>query len=200
MATEQMASKVSHAELSQGLALSIDSIEARWYALYVCANHEKRVAAQLCERSIEHFLPIYESVRRWKDRRKLVQLPLFPGYVFVRIRVPNRLEVLRIPSAVRLVGFNGAPTALGDEEVESLRSALTQGVRVEPHPYLTAGRRVRIVAGALLGYEGILIRWKRNSRVVLSVELIQRSIMVDIDTADLQLLPKASRAPTRVQG
>ena len=102
--------------------------ELRWYAAYTSANREKGVSKQLACRAIEQFLPVYESLRRWKDRRKLLQLPLFPGYVFVRLALRNRLRVLEIPGVVRLVGSNGTPTPLFDEEVESLRRALENEV------------------------------------------------------------------------
>ena len=158
----------------------------RWYAAYTCANHEKRVAQQLAQRSVEHFLPLYEAVRRWKDRRVRVQLPLFPGYVFVRLPLRDRLQVLQIPSLVRLVGFNGLPTALPDHEMEAMRDGLTRQLRAEPYPYLTAGRRVRIIRGPLEGLEGILLRKKGKLRVVLSLQLIMRSIIVDIDLAAIK--------------
>lgn len=165
--------------------LPSDSCELLWYAAYASANREKRVAEQFAHRSVEHFLPLYESVRRWKDRRKLLQLPLFPGYIFVRLALRNRLQVLQIPGVVRLVGFNGIPTPLLDEEVESLRRALAHGVRAEPHPYLRAGRSVRITAGPLAGREAIVVRHKGKQRVVISTELIQRSIMLEIDALDV---------------
>jgi len=162
------------------------SFEGRhWYVAHTCANHEKRIAIQLGQRSIEHFLPLYDSMRRWKDRRMNLQLPLFPGYLFVRLALRDRMQVLQVPSVVRLVGFNGAPAALADEEVESLRCALMRGVRAKPHPFLRVGRRVRITAGPLAGREGILVRWKGDLRVVLSTELIQRSILVDIDASSV---------------
>jgi transcription antitermination factor NusG len=166
----------------------IEYFEPHWYAAYTCANHEKRVAQQLDRRSVECFLPLYESVRRWKDRRVRLQLPLFPGYIFVRIALKVRLRVLEIPSVVRLVGFNGFPTALPYVEIESLRRGLTCPLRAEPHPFLTEGRRVRIKDGPLVGMEGILVRRKGNLRVVLSLDLIVRSIVVDIDSADLELI------------
>jgi len=159
--------------------------QARWYALYTCANHEKQVAAQLHVRAVEHFLPLYSSVRRWKDRRVRLDLPLFPGYVFIRLALQNRLRALEIPSVVRLVGFNGQPAALPDEEMEILRSGLRQSLRAEPHPYLTVGRRVRIAGGPFAGLEGVLKRKKNSLRVVVSLSLIQRSLAVDVDVADV---------------
>jgi len=119
-----------------------------------------------------------------------LQLPLFPGYVFVRMAVVDRLRVLQVPGVVRLVGFNGQLAALPDEEIEALKNGLAGGVRVEPHPFLTAGRRVRIKAGPLEGREGILLRRKGSLRVVLSIEVIQRSIVVDVDVADIQPLTR----------
>jgi len=160
--------------------------EPAWYAAYTSANHEKRVAEQLAVRSVEHFLPRYASVRRWKDRRVRLELPLFPGYVFVRLALRDRLQVLKIPGVAKLVGFNGTPTALPEEEITALRASLASGVRAEPHPYLTAWRRVRINAGPLTGIEGILLRRKGNVQVVLSVDLLQRSISIGMDLADVE--------------
>jgi transcription antitermination factor NusG len=160
--------------------------QAHWYAAYTCAQHEKRVAAELGMREVEHFLPLYSSLRRWKDRRVQLEFPLFPGYVFVRLALCDRLQVLQIPSVVRLVGFGGLPTALPDEEIGILRKGLCQGVRAEPHPFLTVGRRVRITAGPFAGLEGMLKRKKSILRVVVSLDLIQRSVAVDVDATDVR--------------
>ena len=165
-----------------------------WYAAYTCAKHEKRVAAELGAREVQHFLPLYSSVRRWKDRRVQLELALFPGYVFVRLALRDRLQVLQIPSVVRLVGFGGLPTALPDEEMEILRKGLCHGLRAEPHPFLTIGRRVRITAGPFAGLEGVLKRKKSNLRVVVSLELIQRSVAVDVDAADVEGVVSAKGA------
>jgi transcription antitermination factor NusG len=161
-------------------------VEPRWYVAYTSANHEKRVAEQLCVRSVDHFLPLYESVRRWKDRKMRLQLPLFPGYVFVRLALRDRLRVLQVPGVARLVGFNGMPTALPDDEMEALRSGLNGAVAAEPHPYLPVGRRVRVKTGPLAGMEGVLTRKKNRERFVISVELIQRSVAVEMEGAELE--------------
>ncbi len=173
-------------DLSPAALLPSSYLEEHWYAAYTCANHEKRVAAELQARAVEHFLPLYSSARRWKDRRVRLELPLFPGYVFVRLALREKLRVLQIPSLVCLVGFNGQPAALPDEELESLRSGLALQLRVEPHPYLVAGRRVRVKSGPLAGLEGILVRRKGKSRVVLSLDVIMRSIVADLDVVDLE--------------
>jgi transcription termination/antitermination protein NusG len=160
-------------------------VQPRWYALYTCANDEKRVTAELHARPVEHFLPLYSSVRRWNDRRVNLDLPLFPGYVFVRLALRDRLRVVQIPSAVRLVGFNGLPAALPDTEMETLRSGLSERLRAEPHPFLTVGRRVRITNGPFAGLEGVLKRRRSGLRVVVAVNLIQRSVAVDVDASDV---------------
>lgn len=178
----------------QAPSLLANFLEPRWYAAYTCANHEKRIAQQLEERGVDHFLPLYETVRRWKDRRMRLHIPLFPGYVFVRLPLRDRLRVLTIPSIVRLVSFGDLPMALPESEMESLRKGLKAHLCAEPHPYLTTGRRVRIKSGPLEGMEGILVRRRGNFRVVLSIDLIMRSVVVDADLADLLPLPGVKSA------
>ena len=163
-----------------------DYDQSRWYAAHTRANHEKRLAEQLAERSVEHFLPLYECVRRWKDRRVTLQLPLFPGYILVRLPLRERMRVLQIPGVAKLVGFNGSPAPLPDSEIEALRAKLNRQVRAEPHPYLQAGRRVRVRTGPLEGFEGILVRRKHKYRIVVSIDLIMRSIAAEVDLADVE--------------
>jgi len=160
--------------------------EPLWYAVYTNANHEKRVAQQLGQRSIEHLLPLYDSVRRWKDRRVCLQMPLFPGYVFVYFALRDRLQVLQIPSVAHLVSFNGHPAALQEEDIHAIQNCLNHGHQVEPHRYLQAGRRTRVRSGPLQGLEGIILRRKNGTRLVLSFDLIMRSVAVEIDEADLE--------------
>jgi transcription antitermination factor NusG len=162
-----------------------------WYAAYTCPRHEKRIADQLTNQSLEHFLPLYTAVHRWKNGRALVQLPLFPGYVFVRIALKNRLQILEVPSVVRLVGFNSSPTPLDDAEMNAMRAALENGVTATPYRYLTAGKRVRIKNGPLEGLEGIVIYRKGKLRVVISIEMIMRSMAVDIEAADLEVVQRS---------
>lgn len=138
-----------------------------WYALTTCSRHEKRVAEQIERRSVQCFLPLYRSVRRWKDRRKELSLALFPGYVFVRMELQDKLKILQLPGVVRLVSFNGKPAMLPDAEIEALQARLSNDIRVEPHPYLRTGRRVRVRSGAMQGLEGIVVRRKEHCRVIL---------------------------------
>jgi transcription elongation factor/antiterminator RfaH len=157
-----------------------------WYVLYTCPRHEKRVAIQIERRNFCCFLPVYRSVRRWKDRRKELELALFPGYVFVRMSIENKLRVLELPGVVRLVSFNGQPASIPASEIETLQNRISGGLNVEPHPYLRKGRRVRVRSGAMQGLEGIIVRRKDRCRVVFSIDLIQRSVAVEVDEADLE--------------
>jgi transcription antitermination factor NusG len=159
-----------------------------WYAAYTCARHEKKVAHQLEERGVEYFLPVYHSVRRWKDRRKELEFVLFPSYVFVRLALVDRLRVLQLPGVVRFVAFHGHPAPLPTGDIEALRNGIAQWMQPAHHPYLTAGRRVRVVHGPLSGAQGILVRWKNSCRLVISIDAIMRSVSVEIDESDIEPL------------
>jgi len=169
--------------------LRVEHSERHWYAVYTCANHEKSVAERIDRRSIECFLPLYESARRWKDRRVRLELPLFPGYIFVRLALIERLKVLEIPGVVRLVGFDGHPTPLPMEDIDTIRACLARRQYLSPHPYLHRGQRVRVSRGPLEGLTGILVRKKNRTRFVISLEMLMRSVAVEIDCADFNAHP-----------
>ena len=166
-------------------SLPLEYLEPRWYAAYTSANHEKRVAEQLAVREVEHFLPQYSSVRRWKDRRVTLLMPLFPGYVFVRLALRNRFQVVQIPGVVHLVSFNGHPAPLAEEDILAMQNCLAGVRQVEPHPYLQAGHRARVETGPLRGLEGIIVRRKNRTRFILSFDLIMRSVAVEIGETDI---------------
>lgn len=173
-----------------------DSNSVRWFALYTRANHEKSSATHLAQRTIEHFLPTFQSVRRWKDRKKRLDLPLFPGYLFARFDPRAKLDVLNVPGVVRLVGFDSRPMALPDEEIENLRVAIRENLDVQPHAYLTAGRRVRVIRGPLAGMCGTLVRRKGRTRLLVSIELIQRSAAIEVSAEDVEpIFEKLSPRP-----
>jgi transcription antitermination factor NusG len=161
--------------------------EARWYAAYVVTRHEKVVAEQLVRRSVESFLPLYQTVRHWKGRRAQVNLPLFPSYVFVRIPASDRLRVLVVPGVVQIVTFNGVLAALPDDDVERLRAAL-QLRQCEPCAYLSTGKRVRIAWGPLHGLEGVIVRQRNQTRIVVSLDFIHRSTSVEFRPEDLECI------------
>lgn len=168
--------------------LPAEYLELRWYAAHTNPRHEKAIQQSMEGCCIECFLPLYKSIRRWKDRCKQLELPLFPGYIFVRIPLKDRLAVLRIPGVVQLVSFQSRPARLPDAEIEVLRNGLQRGSGFEPHPYLTVGKRVRISNGPFFGMEGILVRRKEKFRVVLSIHLIQRSVAIEVDESDVKPL------------
>jgi transcription antitermination factor NusG len=167
--------------------LSCDtSHEASWFAVYTSSRHEKRVAKQLRERGLESFLPLVEKQHHWTKRATVrVELPLFSNYLFVRIAPRQRVAVLQVPGVLAIVGRGHTPSPLPDAEMEMLRTSIELG-RVEPHPYLATGERVRIQAGPMAGMEGILQRRKNELRLILSLDLIQRSVAVEIDAHDVE--------------
>ena len=152
-----------------------------WYALTVKPQHERTGSLYLREKGFEEFSPVYRARRRWSDRQKELESCLFPGYIFCRFSYEQRLEVLSTPSITSIVGFARTPAPVPDAEIDAIRTMLKSGCRVEPWPYLNAGERVLIRQGCLLGLCGTLVRQKDCWRVIVNVELLQRSIAVEID-------------------
>lgn len=166
-------------------ALGVGSSQ-RWFAVYTTPRHEKHVADMLAQRQLEAFLPLYRTTRQWKKSLPVVlELPLFPAYVFVRIAREARGAVLSTPGVLSIVGSSREPWPLPDREIEALRSGLLAR-KIEPHPYLAVGQRVRIKAGVMAGIEGILVRKKNELRVILSLDLIMRSVAVEVDAGDVE--------------
>jgi transcription antitermination factor NusG len=159
--------------------------EMLWYAGYTASRHEKRVAEHFAQRGVEHFLPLYETIHRWNNGRHRVQLPLFAGYIFVHIALRDRMRVIEVPGFVRLVGFNSLPCPLPEVDINRMKEALNKGVVTEPYPYLTVGTRVEVRNGPLQGMTGILLRRQNKCRVVISVDLIMRSMAVEVEAADV---------------
>jgi transcription antitermination factor NusG len=167
-----------------------------WWVLYTRHQHEKTVAEILSAKDFEVFLPLYESVRRWKDRKKLLTLPLFPCYVFVRGGLDRRLQVVTTPG-IHTILFHGEKVAIVPEaEIEAIRRAVEGSFRVEPHPFLKCGERVRVTRGSLEGVEGILIRKKNLYRLVLSVDMMAQSVAVEIDATDVEPVTARNFADT----
>ena len=160
---------------------------SNWFAVFTSPRHEKRVQQHFNQRDIENYLPIYRSSRKWRNGLKVVlDLPIFPGYLFVRIKRTERVKVLEVPGVLAIVGSAASKmTPLPDAEVEALRSGLHLR-QAEPHPLLTVGERVRIRSGALAGLEGIVVLKKNTLRVVLTMDLIMQSIAVEVDGENLE--------------
>ncbi len=158
----------------------------KWFAVYTTPRHEKVVAKHFEFREIESFLPLYREMHRWRNGCKVnVEQPLFPGYIFVRIGGRDSSQVLSVPGVRSIVGSGREPRALPDFEIESLRSGLHLR-NFEPHPYLAVGEKARITSGSLAGMVGVLARKKNSLRVVLTLELIMRSVAVEVDAGELE--------------
>jgi len=164
-----------------------------WFALQVRARFEQRVAEHLDGKGYEWFLPMYKCRKRWSDRIKQVEAPLFPGYFFCRINLQDRLPILKTPGVIQIVGSNRTPIAVDEGEVQAIQRMVASGIPNQPWPFLAAGDRVRIESGPLCGLEGILVDFKGNHRLVLSVTLLQRSVAVEIDSSFVTSLRSSSR-------
>lgn len=161
---------------------------AHWQAIYTSPRHEKRVHESLVQRQLDCFLPLYRTVHRWKNGCKVtVELPLFPGYLFTRVSRNERVRVLEVPGVLSFVGSKTGASEISDLEIETLRSGLHLQ-KFEPHRHLAIGEKVRITAGPLSGLVGVLLRNANSFRVVLTLELIQQSVAVELDAADVEPL------------
>ena len=188
-AMPNQAKEAKERQLSMPASLSIDAtnhFDSAWWAVYTRHQHEKVAAEMLCARGFDVFLPLYESTRRWKDRRKVLSLPLFPCYLFVRGGIGRRQQVVTTPG-VHMILYRGKHVAIvPDSEIEAIQRAVEGPFRIEPHPYLKCGERVRIKHGRLEGVEGILVRKKNLCRLILSVEMLAQSVALEIDASSVE--------------
>ncbi len=162
--------------------------DPRWYAVFTMPRHEKRVALHCAERGIDSFLPLYQVRNRWKNRSTAtVELPLFPNYSFVRIDARERVQILGLSSVRYIVSSGREPLSVPDDYISFLRAGLLEH-RIEPHPNLEVGDRVRIKTGPMAGIEGILDRHKNGLRIVLKLEMIGRSISVEVGAEEVSCI------------
>jgi transcription antitermination factor NusG len=171
------------------LASSVEVLNApHWYAVHVRAKHEKRIAAELQEKGIKAFLPSASQVHRWSDRRMVIQVPLFPCYVFVHMDLAStpRLTVLRTGGVFRFVGFKQGPTPIPDIQIEAVQSALASQLPVSACGFIKVGEKVRIRGGALEGVEGVLMGYNGARRLIISIDLIQQSLAVAVEGYDIE--------------
>jgi transcription antitermination factor NusG len=161
---------------------------AHWYALYTKHQHEKSAADLLSRKGFTVFLPLYSAERHWKDRNKVVSLPLFPCYLFLRTNLDRKLDILRTPGVFWLVENDGRACAIPESEMEAVRRITVESAVIEPHPFpsLKDGDFVRIRSGALAGIQGILINIKNRYRVVLSVEVLQKAVAVEVERSNVE--------------
>lgn len=160
--------------------------EHPWYVLRVKTNREKSIASLLRQKGYIDFLPLYTESRRWSDRLKETQIPLFPGYVFCRFDAQQRLPILTTPGVIHAVGTNGVPEAVSDVEIAALQLAVTSGRLLQPWPFLKIGQRVMIQHGPLRHVEGILAEIKGDRKLIISISLLQRSVAVQMERADVR--------------
>ena len=168
------------------LAESIE--QPYWYALQTRSRHEKVVRDQLAGKSITHLLPLWRKRSIWKDRVKHVEIPLFSGYLFGYFALQDKVAVLETVGVVRIVGINGKAVPIPDEQVAAVRTLMEHRLPCSPHPYLVEGMRVRIKCGLLAGTEGILIAKKQRHRLVISVDIINQAVAVEVDSAAIEPL------------
>src|SRR5580704_15921049 len=169
-----------------------------WFALQVRSRWEGTTTGLLRGKGLETLLPTYTTKRKWSDRFKVVEAPLFPGYVFCRFDVHNRLPVLITPGVLSVVGRGKTPVAVDDAEIQSIQAAMRSGIHMEPWPYVEIGERVRIKDDVLDGMEGILASFKGSHRVVISVTLLRRSVALEIDRSRITPLGMPQTAPDEV--
>ncbi len=165
-----------------------------WYVLYTRHQHEKTVAQILTSKGFEILLPLYSTARRWKDRTKLLSLPLFPCYVFLRGDLKRQLDIMTTPGVHTILSTAGQPTAVPPAEIEAIRCVVEGGAPVEPHPFLKCGDWVRVKCGPLMGIQGILVRKKNLYRLVISVEMLGRAAAVEMDASLVERLDAKSPA------
>ncbi|MBI5328822.1 MAG: UpxY family transcription antiterminator [Deltaproteobacteria bacterium] len=166
-----------------------DNQNLYWYAVHVKYRHEFKISDRLANIGIDFFLPVVERLRKWKDRKKLVDFPLFPGYLFVHIQKnnPDILTVLKIPGVVRFLGvLPGKPAPVPEEQIISLKKILENKRDIDPYPYLKQGQAVRIKRGLLAGVEGMLVKRAGQHMLVLSVDIIQQGVSLKIDASDVE--------------
>lgn len=158
-----------------------------WFAVWTRSRHEKAVEENLSRKAIEVFLPTITRWSRWKDRKKRIDWPLFPGYCFARVEPDRILSVVSAPGVASVVAFDGKPAAIPDQEIEAIRRLVTSGLQYDPCPLIKEGALVEVVHGPLKGVVGRLDRKERHARLVLSVDLIGRAVSVTVDAADIRL-------------
>jgi transcription antitermination factor NusG len=161
-------------------------LPSAWFAAYTRFQHEKSAAKLLENKGFEVFLPAYRTVHRWKDRNQTVVLPLFPCYLFLRTELDRKVQVLQTAGIRWLVENSGRACEVATEEIEALQRICAMGTRVQPHEFLRAGDLVRIRSGPLIGTQGFFIRAKKHCRVVVSVELLRKSVSVEVDLRDVE--------------
>lgn len=195
MSSPENISKLNHQVAYSDLPLHSGAGEKNWFAVFVMRRHEKRVNQHCSVRGIESYVPLLKKQSQWQDgSRRLLEVPLFPSYIFARIGCGGRASILQLPGVILIVGGGSKLSAIPDAYIQFLQEGLQQK-RIEPYPYLTVGARVRIRSGVMCGMEGILIRKKNSFRVVLTLDMIMKSITVEVRSEDVEPVGRISNLP-----
>ncbi|HEV3040323.1 MAG TPA: transcription termination/antitermination NusG family protein [Candidatus Angelobacter sp.] len=182
------------------MSLDLRNIDGKWLALQVRATWEIRSAYALKEHGYEGLLPLYPQKRRWSDRTKLVDVPLFPGYLFLRFDASNHTPVLSIPGILRFVGTGNAPIPVEDSEIEALQRATQAVVNYGPCAFLEVGQEVEVRNGPLVGLRGRIMRFKNKLRLIISVTLLRKSVFVEIDSYEVTAVSRPTTSPLMTHG
>jgi transcription antitermination factor NusG len=166
--------------------------ELPWFAVHVRTRHETAIASFLDAKGYEQFVPLYKFKKRWSDRVKVLEAPLFPGYLFCRFDPQFRLPILKTPGVIQIIGYNRIPTPIDETEISAIQTVIESGLQTQPWPFLEVGERVRIGSGSLRGLDGIVVKMKENHRLVVSVTLLRRSVAVEIDSSLVEPCSKAA--------
>ena len=177
-----------------GTDQDVPAAQSRWYALYLRSRYEQKVHTQLLRKGVEAFLPLAEEVHVWSDRKKKVKAPLFPGYIFVKTDLSNRLSIVQADGVVRFVSIRGHPSPIPDNQIEWIRVVTGHPEQVRREAYLSLGKRVRVVAGPFKGIEGLIVEVKGSTRVVIALEAIAQAISVDVAPEFVEAIEKETLA------
>jgi len=186
----------------------IDNHDVRWFAVWTRSRQEKVASAILEVVGVQHFLPLRSELRQWSDRKQMVTVPLFSGYLFVRVnqKADSRLQVLKAPGIVGFVGNSKGPLPIPDQQIENVRTVLARRIECTVLPNLEEGERVRVVRGPLAGIEGLLLRSNSTSRLLISIEVIHKTLAVSVSREDVVLvestpwMTKESEASFKLSG
>ncbi len=183
--------RLEHADVIYTGEVPDASADKLWYVVYTIVRHEKTVNSLLLNKGIETFLPLREVLTQWKDRRKKVQFPLFPGYMFVRIFEKDTsvlLNVLNTRGVIKILSSNGSYEVVPAGQIDSIKLLLEKNVELDPYQYFVKGKEVVVVNGPLQGVNGIIVERKGQNRLIVSIDIIKRSVSVEVDPADLELV------------
>lgn len=171
--------------------MDLDRFDKCWFAIQVRPRYEFLTAGILRSKGFEEFMPTYKVKRQWSDRRKELEMPLFPGYVFCRFDAQVRAPIVTTPGVIRILG---GEIAIPDNEIEAIQTVVEHGIPAEPCPNLKVGTRVQVLAGPLAGVRGILMSYKNQSQLILSVTLVKNAISVEVDESNVTAVPESARS------